>query len=359
MRLNLHKKAFKQGLLICNGHETYHEDLTHFFDNLCTIDPYHQKKNYLESLEIFKEYLEKNNINKHSAKIIYSSGLEDKKDIKDYLEKEFHICGNNFHKYTFLSNPYNIDKKLFQNNIVLPEISETFHYKYISKKKNSSGGLNVANNQISSDIYYQQYIPGNTYSVSFISSEIDSQILGFNQLFLVKDNAEYPYMHAGAVTLNLDNKQLNYYKKWINDFSYQYQLNGFCSIDYKIYDNKIYIIDINPRLSGTYRLYKKKYRNLMCHHIGLASEKLMSVSNKYYAYIILFAKNDYMADESIYKIKDISDIPVPGVTVKKNMPILTLNFKSNDKDKIIIKIKERIKSAMKIIDCYNTELEYE
>ena len=359
MHSNLHKKAFKKGLLICNGHEVYHDDVNDIVDNLYIIDPYYQKKNYLDSLEIFIEYLKKNNICKNFTKVIYSSGLENKKDIKEYLDKEFYICGNNFYKYTLLSNPYNLDKKLFEDNIVLPDISKTFHYKYISKKKNSTGGLNVANNQISSDIYYQQYIPGNTYSVSFLSNEKDSHILGFNQLFLVKDSSQFPYMHAGAMTLDYDYKELTYYTKWINKFSSLYKLNGFCSIDYKIYDNKIFIIDINPRLSGTYRLYKKKYKNLMHHHIGLVSEELVSINSEYHAYIILFAKNDYVADKSIYNIKDISDAPVLGETIKKNMPILTLNFRSNDKNKIMIKIKDRIKSAMEIIDCYNTELEYE
>jgi len=358
MHLSLHKKAFKKALLICNGYEIYHDDITDIVDNLYIIDPYHQKKNYLESLEVFKQYLKTNNINT-SANIIYASGLEDKKDIKEYLDKEFYICGNNFHKFTLLSNPYNLEKNLFLNNVVLPEVSKKFHYKYISKKKNSSGGLNVGNNPISSNIYYQQYIPGDTYSVSFLSNEIESQILGFNQLFLVKDNAKYPYLYAGAMTLNLDEKELNYYKKWIDNFSSLYKLNGFCSIDYKIYNNKIYIIDINPRLSGTYRLYKKQYKNLMHHHIGLTSGKLLSINNKYFAYIVLFAKNDYVVDESIYNLKDISDTPALGELIKKNMPILTLNFKSNDKNKILIKIKDRIKSAMEIIDCYNVDLEYE
>ena len=97
----------------------------------------------------------------------------------------------------------------------------------------------------------------------------------------------------------------------------------------------------------------------MHHHIGLTSEKLLSINNKYYAYIVLFAKNDYVVDESIYNLKDISDTPALGELIKKNMPILTLNFKSNDKNKILIKIKDRIKSAMEIIDCYNVDLEYE
>jgi len=359
MHLSSHKKAFKTGLLICNGHESFHNDITDFVENLFLIDPYHQKENYLQSLEIFKKYLANNNINNNTLKIIYGSGLEDKIDIKKYLDENFDICGNKLLKYTFLSNPYNLDNKLLEGDVVLPDISDKFHYKFLSKKNNSFGGLNVGNNFSSNEIYYQKYIPGKIFSVSFLSNKIDTQILGFNQLFLVRDNTQFPYLYAGAMTLGLDNNKLDNYKKWINKFSLLYKLNGFCSIDYKIYKNKIYIIDINPRLSGTYRLYKKIYENLMYHHVGLTSKKLLSINDDYHAYIILYAKNDIVIDESINNIEDIADTPVPGETFKKNMPVLTLNLKSNNKHKLMIKIKKRIKSAMKIIDCYNTQLEYE
>ena len=62
---------------------------------------------------------------------------------------------------------------------------------------------------------------------------------------------------------------------------------------------------------------------------------------------------------NINNIKDISDRPQIGEIIKKNMPILTLNITSHNKDNLLKKIKNRIKSAMKIIDCYNIELEYE
>jgi hypothetical protein len=41
------------------------------------------------------------------------------------------------------------------------------------------------------------------------------------------------------------------------------------------------------------------------------------------------------------------------------MPLFTININSEQKDDLIFKIKNRIMSAMEIIDCYNTQLEYE
>ena len=41
------------------------------------------------------------------------------------------------------------------------------------------------------------------------------------------------------------------------------------------------------------------------------------------------------------------------------MPVITLNMKADNQDDLYKTIKRRIKSAMEIIDCYNTQLEYE
>ena len=358
MRLNLHKKAYKKVLLIANGHDAYYHDLSSIAEKKYFIDPYSQKKNHLASLKHFKTYLKENNIDKSSTKIIYASGLENKKEIKKYLDNEFIVCGNSFNKYDFLSDTSNINLSM-DDNILLPKTSNKYLNKYIRKRHDSSGGVNVGNKISSKNIYYQQFIPGKTYSVSFITTKNKSHILGFNQLFIIKDNIEYPYLHAGAITLGLKNSNYQNFKKWINNISDTYNIKGYCSIDFKIYGNKVFILDINPRLSASYRMYTRKYNNLMKYHCDLTDVNLKINNYKYYSYIFLYAKNELQVDKSINNIKDISDRPQIGEIIKKNMPILTLNITSHNKDNLLKKIKNRIKSAMKIIDCYNIELEYE
>ena len=159
MHLNFHKKAYKKALLIANGYEAYHDDLAQQTESIYYVDPYSQNKNYLESLEIFKSFLKQNNLDNETKRIIYGSGLEDKLAIQEFLENKFHIAGNTFSKYRFLSNIYNLDNNIFNEKISLPEISESYNYKLLSKKHNSSGGVNVGNNIFSTNTYYQKYIP--------------------------------------------------------------------------------------------------------------------------------------------------------------------------------------------------------
>ena len=57
MHLSLHKKAYKTVLLIANGHQEYHDDLLNIYNRVFYVDPFAQEKNYLESLDVFEEYI--------------------------------------------------------------------------------------------------------------------------------------------------------------------------------------------------------------------------------------------------------------------------------------------------------------
>ncbi|GIR42742.1 MAG: hypothetical protein CM15mP53_06580 [Ectothiorhodospiraceae bacterium] len=72
-----------------------------------------------------------------------------------------------------------------------------------------------------------------------------------------------------------------------------------------------------------------------------------------------YAKNDLVVDRRISSIEDVSDTPNIGQAIKKDMPIMTLNIRANNQHNLFKEIKRRIISAMKIIDCYNTQLDYE
>ena len=65
MHLSLHNKAYKDILLIANGHEAYLDELSHLAENIHIIDSYVDNKNYLTSLDALKEFVcKKNSIEK-------------------------------------------------------------------------------------------------------------------------------------------------------------------------------------------------------------------------------------------------------------------------------------------------------
>ena len=358
MHLSLHKKAYRDILLIANGHEVYKNDLSRFAQNIYHIDMYSDDKYYLNSLDSFKNYIKDNNLFDQATKVVYASGLEGKKDIQQYIDDNFDVLGIPLTQFDEISNLNKINDILLKDKIKIPEISDAFNYKSLSKSYNSSGGIGVGNDIFSSNTYYQKFIPGKTFSISFIASDSDPFILGFNQLFIVENNTKYPFLHAGAMSIDFDQPYKGYMLDWIEVITKHYSLTGYISIDFKIFNNKLEILDINPRLSGSYRLYTRKYKNLMFNHMKPGGP-LDIKSNDYFSYIILYAKNDLVVDERIGSIEDISDTPNIGQVIKKDMPIMTLNIRASNQQNLYKETKRRIISAMKIIDCYNTQLDYE
>ena len=56
MHLSLHKKAYRDILLIANGHEVYKNDLCKFVQNIHHIDIYSDDEHYHNSLDSYKKY---------------------------------------------------------------------------------------------------------------------------------------------------------------------------------------------------------------------------------------------------------------------------------------------------------------
>ena len=82
MHLSLHKKAYRDILLIANGHEVYKNDLSKFVQNIHHIDNYSDDEHCLNSLDSFKNYIKNKNLLDRETKVVYASGLEGKKDIQ-------------------------------------------------------------------------------------------------------------------------------------------------------------------------------------------------------------------------------------------------------------------------------------
>ena len=120
MHLSLHKKAYRDILLIANVHEVYKNDLSKFVQNIHHIDNYSDDEHCLNSLDSFKNYIKNKNLLNRETKVVYASGLEGKKDIQQYIESNFDVFGiplTQFDDISDLNKIHNSLLKLSKNNI--------------------------------------------------------------------------------------------------------------------------------------------------------------------------------------------------------------------------------------------------
>jgi len=248
------------------------------------------------------------------------------------------VIGNGPKKINEISNKYKTYKKLKNLGFNIPETkkinNKTQLYKFLEEFKTcilkpiyGSGGsilkieLNNFDDEIINEIKFpiiaQEYIRGKSFSANFIGNTF----ITFNKQIIIKG------MYAGNLTpyINLPNKFVEIFGEVIESF----ELKGMSGIDFLIKDNGPYIVDINPRILGTYETIEMS-----------ASQNLAMVllNNKYakeikprkvYIKRILFAKEKIIAN--ISKRDFIHDIPKKNAVIEKGEPIATVIAKENIK----------------------------
>ncbi len=322
-------------------------------NNLEKISKKHFLENFLQSIQ--KKY--------QLIKLIYGSGLEDKNKALKILESKTSVQGNNFNIFKDCNNIIKLKRLLNANGIHIPKTKKEplkENIKVITKPFFSYGGLGVEFfKRNKKECYYQEFIPGETFSISFFIQKEKFSLLGFNKLFHLKNFQEHPFIHAGAMNISKI-KESRKIKECVENFSLKLGLKGYNSIDFKIFKNKIFVIDINPRITSTFRIYNELYlNNLLYSQINLESRKIFKPKKqikKFYGFVYMFSNERFKFLRRAGSSKNISDLPSNGEIVKKNEPIFTINCLASSPSSILKSLRKEINAAKQIYNCYDIDI---
>lgn len=349
-------------VVIVNTHASYLEEQAKVLGyEVYSIDKY--TKNNLNKI-INKEYLDKffkNISSRHKTiKLVYGSGLEDKKNAYKILSDKTLIRGNCFNILKLTNNITNLKKILTLSGLKIPKSydhSIPKNIRCISKPIDSYGGYNISFcNKPKAGYYFQEYLSGPTYSASFFINEGCFIFLGFNKLFLLKKFNNHPFIHAGAMMIdNLKNsaKVISSIKK----FSSLIPLTGYNSIDFKIHNNDVFILDVNPRITSTFKIYNDIYSNMLL-NLQLNPKKNCKImptqkKNSLYGFVYLFAKEDIIFKNVIKRNLWLMDLPIENELIKKGSPLCTIFCSASSRAGLICKLKEKISMTTNHYNCYH------
>ncbi len=366
MHLNLRKKMSNENaLVIVNYDASYLEEQSRALGyNVYVIDHhnYHNLKKTLtpKSLKNFISTISKKHKN---VSLLYGSGLEGKKNIyKDFTK--LNIKGNNLNLLNKCGNIYKLENLLKESGFQIPKIlknrKDLSKHKYLIKPINSCGGYDISfSNQKKENDYIQKYIPGITYSACFFLKKNSFIFLGFNKLFLLKKFPPHPFVHAGAASIRL----IPFSKKIIESlkyFSIKSNMYGFNSIDFKIYDNDIYVLDVNPRITSTFKMYNDFYNNKLLKS-QLSSDIDSSISHKHkvkknYGFVHIFTDRDFIYNKKPVINKNFINLPKEGELIKKDNPIFSIYMIADNYNNLKNKLKRKISMTKKYYSCYDINI---
>ena len=127
----------------------------------------------------------------------------------------------------------------------------------------------------------------------------------------------------------------------------KFNLMGSNGVDYILNEKGLHVIEVNPRIQGTFECVEKAYGiNMLEAHIKACHGEIIEIGNpKYYAYKKIVYSPTRMKYSQI-DLDNIYDLPHTGSITEKDEPLLTIIDKSSDFEKLY----EKVESASQIVD---------
>ena len=318
-------------------------------------------------------------------KIVLTTGISADDFRNEFSKLKKRIRGNlnssdvndKFKFYEKTRNKFNVPLTFKVSDVdELKEIIKQYdNNSFILKPLNGSGGLgflklnndnwNQLNNtemmieNISLENYIlQEYIEGENVSSSVLSTKDEARNLINTRLITANDLGNDDYAYVGNIVpldensfnaLNSKNKttttkskkyskdeiaELNREMKDVSeDLIKEFKLIGSNGVDFKIDTQKedLKIIEVNPRLQGTYQLCENSLGiNMLDAHIKACEGELIEIPKpkQYSIKKIVYAPKDVIIRD--LKINNLYDIPHNGEIIQKDNPIATIICSNKD-----------------------------
>ncbi|MBR6992589.1 MAG: ATP-grasp domain-containing protein [Methanobrevibacter sp.] len=317
-------------------------------------------------LDISKDYLEEVDY------IIPISGVSPSDFPSRYKKK---ILGNA--EVENIENKFNFYKKIKDEFLTpmtfrLTDIDEAFEIsknyegvQFILKPVQGSGGYDVT---LLDNVEYlqfgdnefilQEYVSGTNLSSSVLASKNDAKAIIHSRLLSEHDfgkNNDFRYI-GNIVPLTDESimAKVNDLEGIIEEMkttsemlAHKFNLIGSNGVDYILSENGLYVIEINPRIQGTFECVEKSLGiNMLEAHIKACQGEIIEIPKpQYYSYKKVIYSPARMKYEKI-DLDNIYDLPHIGSITEKEEPLLTII----DKDKDFRKLFEKVELSSKIVN---------
>ena len=229
---------------------------------------------------------------------------------------------------------------------------------FILKPVKGSGGydVNLLNNGIDiefgdNEFILQEYVSGTSLSSSVLSSENETKTVTNTRLLTMNDfGDENSFIYVGNIlpltdkSIMSDVEDINNINEKLKDTSEslidKFNLIGSNGVDYILNENGLYVIEINPRLQGTFECTEKTFGiNMLEAHIRACQGEVMEIPK---AQCYTYKKIVYSPTRMKYRPMDLDniyDLPHIGSITEKDEPLLTIIDSDVDFEKLYEKVE--------------------
>ncbi len=278
------------------------------------------------------------------AGFVYGSGFEAQPELLSRIAAKLPLIGNAPDAVAAVKTQTVFFAALQRLNINYPQVLNSLPDdqpgRYLMKYAGGSGGMHIFsasnNTALSENYYYQQKIDGCPVSLLFLANKHSIEVIDFNEQWL-SPSADFPYRYGGAVgNAALPSSAKQQLMDAAQKLTQAFNLIGLNSLDaiVEAVSNRVFALEINPRLSATVDLYNHADQNLFEKHMQACSHQA-SLSQQYSyqpkpqckAHAIVYAAAPISLSAPILWPVWTTDTPRPGpevITISASEPVCSV-----------------------------------
>lgn len=278
--------------------------------------------------------------------VVYGSGFEKNIQSLFFLQKKLNLLGNTPEVFAKVQDKFNLFNFLLDSNIPFPEVSfsRPKSGEWLVKPLQSEGGFGICYEK-GSDIvdkknYWQRYLEGKSMSALFIADGKKVDILGFNKQWTTSHTNGQTFVFSGihnyASLSDLNKRTIT---DWLAKFVPHFGLRGLNSVDFILYQDHCYFLEINPRPTASIELYDT---NLFTAHVSssLDHDIKINVDQRHHkGYQIIYAASDFQISEDIIWPGWSQDRPKSRAIIHKQQPVCSIIARGESSQQVMAELK--------------------
>ena len=277
--------------------------------------------------------------------LVTGSGFEDDTELLTELAQGRRLYGNSAEVIHSIKDPQRFFSTLKKWAIPHPEISlnrPADTTGWLVKKIGGSGGTHVTRADriegVAGDRYYQRFIEGKNYSVSFFANRERALIVGFNEPWSIA-LGDWPYCYLGAINnVSLPITMIARIQRDLDAIVQATGLVGLNGMDFIVAGDDYFVIEVNPRPSGTLDLYDADCAQGLFHWHLRASDGILPDCLfdrvTIHAHAVVYTKQSLKLDRDVQWPNWCSDIPEPGSAFAPCMPVCMVHAQGDDHETV-------------------------
>lgn len=293
--------------------------------------------------------------------VVYGSGFESDTELLAELAQGRRLYGNTIATIKAIKDPLQFFSLLKSLAIRHPEISLIAPRQsagWLAKQIGGSGGAHVVaagqHTSATANTYFQCYVDGKDYSVSFLANGERALIVGFNQPWSIA-LGDWPYCYLGAINhVPLPGAMTARIQRDLDAIVQATGLVGLNGMDFIVSGDHYFVIEVNPRPSGTLDLYDADCPEGLFHwHLqasdGVLPERLFERAH-IRAHAVVYTLQALQLNRDVQWPQWCSDIPEPRSAFAPRMPVCMVHADGADFKTVNALVHARRETILSLVE---------